>query len=110
SNIRYWLEEFHFDGFRFDGVTSIMYHHHGLFMDFDSVDLYFDDKVDEDAVLYLQLANTLIHCLKSQNISIAEDMSGMPGLARPISDGGLGFDFRMAMGVPDFWIKTLKHK
>ncbi|WP_339869919.1 alpha-amylase family glycosyl hydrolase [uncultured Algoriphagus sp.] len=110
SNIRYWLEEFHFDGFRFDGVTSIMYHHHGLFMDFDSVDLYFDQNVDEDAILYLQLANTLIHTLKSENISIAEDMSGMPGLARPITDGGLGFDFRMAMGVPDFWIKTLKHK
>ncbi|WP_170124574.1 alpha amylase C-terminal domain-containing protein [Algoriphagus yeomjeoni] len=110
SNIRYWLEEFHFDGFRFDGVTSIMYHHHGLFMDFDSVDLYFDANVDEDAILYLQLANTLIHSLNPQNISIAEDMSGMPGLARPIADGGIGFDFRMAMGVPDFWIKTLKHK
>jgi 1,4-alpha-glucan branching enzyme len=110
SNIRYWLEEFHFDGFRFDGVTSIMYLHHGLFMDFDSVDLYFDHNVDEDAVLYLQLANTLIHSLKSEYISIAEDMSGMPGLARPIADGGIGFDFRMAMGVPDFWIKTLKHK
>ncbi|MEP1956085.1 MAG: alpha amylase C-terminal domain-containing protein, partial [Algoriphagus sp.] len=110
SNIRYWLEEFHFDGFRFDGVTSIMYLHHGLFMDFDSVDLYFDHNVDEDAILYLQLANTLIHTLKPENISIAEDMSGMPGLARPIAEGGIGFDFRMAMGVPDFWIKTLKHK
>ncbi|WP_192085266.1 alpha-amylase family glycosyl hydrolase [Algoriphagus sp. Y33] len=110
SNIRYWLEEFHFDGFRFDGVTSIMYHHHGLFMDFDSVDLYFDQNVDEDAILYLQLANTLIHTFRPQSMSIAEDMSGMPGLARPIADGGIGFDFRMAMGVPDFWIKTLKHK
>jgi 1,4-alpha-glucan branching enzyme len=110
SNISYWLEEFHFDGFRFDGVTSIMYHHHGLFMDFDSVDLYFDANVDEDAILYLQLANTLIHTFKPESISIAEDMSGMPGLARPIAKGGIGFDFRMAMGVPDFWIKTLKHK
>ncbi|MCE7053585.1 alpha amylase C-terminal domain-containing protein [Algoriphagus sp. AGSA1] len=110
SNIRYWLEEFHFDGFRFDGVTSIMYHHHGLFMDFDSVDLYFDQNVDEDAIIYLQLANHLIHTFRPLSISIAEDMSGMPGLARPIADGGLGFDFRMAMGVPDFWIKTLKHK
>lgn len=110
SNVRYWLEEFHFDGFRFDGVTSIMYSHHGLFMDFDSVSLYFDENVDEDAIVYLQLANTLIHTFKPESISIAEDMSGMPGLARPIADGGIGFDFRMAMGVPDFWIKTLKHK
>lgn len=110
SNIRYWLEEFHFDGFRFDGVTSIMYHHHGLFMDFDKVELYFDEHVDDDAILYLQLANRLIHDLKPHTISIAEDVSGMPGLSRKIEDGGIGFDFRMAMGVPDFWIKTLKHK
>ena len=110
SNIRYWLEEFHFDGFRFDGVTSMMYTHHGLSMDFGHVDLYFNDHVDLDAIVYLQLANKLIHDLKPYAISIAEDVSGMPGLARKIEDGGIGFDFRMAMGVPDYWIKTLKHK
>lgn len=110
SNIRFWLEEYHFDGFRFDGVTSIMYSHHGLFMDFDKVELYFDENVDNDAIVYLQLANTLIHELKPYSISIAEDVSGMPGLSRKIEDGGIGFDFRMAMGVPDYWIKTLKHK
>ncbi len=110
SNIHYWMDEFHFDGFRFDGVTSIMYLHHGIFMDFNHTDLYFDGNVDEDAILYLQLANKLIHTLRPESISIAEDVSGMPGLARTIEDGGIGFDFRMAMGVPDFWIKTLKHK
>lgn len=110
SNIRYWMEEFHMDGFRFDGVTSIMYLHHGLFMDFDNVDLYFDSNIDEEAILYLQLANTLIHQLHPNSLSIAEDVSGMPGLSRKIEDGGIGFDFRMAMGVPDYWIKTLKHK
>ncbi|MBY5958639.1 alpha amylase C-terminal domain-containing protein [Membranicola marinus] len=110
SNIRYWLEEFHFDGFRFDGVTSMMYTHHGLYMDFDHADLYFDDRVDDDAIVYLQLANTLIHELRPDALSIAEDVSGMPGLARKIEDGGIGFDFRMAMGVPDYWIKTLKEK
>lgn len=110
SNIRFWLEEYHFDGFRFDGVTSIMYTHHGLFMDFDKVEMYFDENVDADAIVYLQLANTLIHAFKPYSISIAEDVSGMPGLSRKIADGGIGFDFRMAMGVPDYWIKTLKHK
>ena len=110
SNIRYWMEEFHMDGFRFDGVTSIMYLHHGLFMDFDNVDLYFDSNIDEEAILYLQLANSLIHQLQPNSLSIAEDVSGMPGLSRKIEDGGIGFDFRMAMGVPDYWIKTLKHK
>jgi 1,4-alpha-glucan branching enzyme len=109
SNIRYWLEEFHFDGFRFDGVTSIIYYHHGL-ISFDSASKYFDEGVDPDAVLYLQLANKLIHTLNPNALSIAEEVSGMPGLCRSIEDGGIGFDFRLAMGIPDFWIKTLKHK
>jgi 1,4-alpha-glucan branching enzyme len=109
SNIRYWLEEFHFDGFRFDGVTSIIYHHHGL-ISFDSASKYFDEGVDPDAVLYLQLANKLIHTLNPNALSIAEEVSGIPGLCRSMEDGGIGFDFRLAMGIPDFWIKTLKHK
>lgn len=109
SNIRYWLEEFHFDGFRFDGVTSMIYTHHGL-ITFGDAALYFDGGVDEDAVLYLQLANTLIHTINPEALSIAEEVSGMPGLCRKVTDGGIGFDFRLAMGIPDFWIKTLKHK
>ncbi|MDQ3846077.1 MAG: alpha amylase C-terminal domain-containing protein, partial [Bacteroidota bacterium] len=108
SNVRYWLEEFHFDGYRFDGVTSMLYFHHGH-TSFDHYDKYFFD-VDWDAVTYLQLANDVIHELKPYTISIAEDVSGMPGLSRSPQEGGLGFDFRLAMGIPDFWIKTLKEK
>ncbi|GAA0879040.1 alpha-amylase family glycosyl hydrolase [Algoriphagus jejuensis] len=109
SNIRYWMEEFHFDGFRFDGATSMLYHHHGH-TDFGSADKYFDEGVDDDALLYFQLANTLIHQFNGEAISIAEEVSGMPGLCRKVKDGGIGFDYRLAMGIPDFWIKTLKHK
>jgi 1,4-alpha-glucan branching enzyme len=109
SSIRYWMEEFHFDGFRFDGATSMLYHHHGL-ITFDSADRYFDEGVDEEALTYFQLANTLIHALNPAAVSIAEEVSGMPGLSRKIEDGGIGFDFRLAMGIPDFWIRTLKHK
>ena len=109
SNIRYWLEEFHFDGFRFDGATSMLYQHHGH-TDFGSAEKYFDQGVDDEALLYFQLANTLIHKLKPNALSIAEEVSGMPGLCRSVAEGGIGFDFRLAMGVPDFWIKTLKHK
>ncbi|HSF53168.1 MAG TPA: alpha amylase C-terminal domain-containing protein [Algoriphagus sp.] len=109
SNLRYWMEEFHFDGFRFDGATSIIYLHHGH-TSFDHSDKYFDAGVDEDALLYLQLANSLIHGLNPKALSIAEEVSGMPGLCRKVEDGGIGFDFRLAMGIPDYWIKTLKHK
>lgn len=109
SNIAYWMTEFRFDGFRFDGVTSMLYHHHGNFS-FGHYDQYFRDGVDHESVTYLQLANQLIHEINPHALSIAEDMSGMPGLCRPIPEGGLGFDFRLAMGIPDNWIKLLKHQ
>jgi len=108
SNIRYWLEEFKFDGFRFDGVTSMLYLDHGLGKAFTCYDDYFNPNVDTDAIAYFRMANKLIHEINPDAISIAEEMSGLPGLAVPIRDGGLGFDFRMAMGVPDYWIKLIK--
>ncbi len=108
SNLKYWMEEFHFDGFRFDGVTSMLYHDHGLGSAFMNYDMYFSLNTDTDAVTYLQLANELIHALNPKALTIAEDMSGMPGMCLPIRDGGIGFDYRLSMGVPDLWIKTLK--
>ena len=108
SNVRFWLEEFHFDGLRFDGVTSMLYHDHGLYREFTSYDDYFGGNVDNDAVAYLQAANDLAHALRPDAVTIAEDVSGMPGLARPITEGGMGFDYRLAMGVPDYWIKLVK--
>ncbi len=109
SNIRYWLEEFRFDGFRFDGVTSMLYYSRGD-KAFGSYDDYFGSDADPDAILYLQLASQLIHEFKPGAIAIAEDMSGMPGLCKPVEDGGLGFSYRLAMGIPDYWIKLLKER
>jgi 1,4-alpha-glucan branching enzyme len=110
SNDRYWLEEFRFDGFRFDGVTSMIYYDHGLGKAFSSYDDYFGPNIDEDALAYLMLANQLVHTLKPDAITVAEDVSGMVGMARPVDEGGIGFDYRLAMGVPDHWIKLLKEK
>ncbi|MDP4186325.1 MAG: alpha amylase C-terminal domain-containing protein, partial [Bacteroidota bacterium] len=108
SNIRYWLDEFRFDGFRFDGVTSMLYLDHGLGKCFSCYADYFSPNTDPEAVIYFILANKLIHAVNPNAVSIAEDMSGMPGLAASISSGGFGFDFRMSMGVPDYWIKVIK--
>lgn len=110
SNIKYWLEEFKFDGYRFDGVTSMLYFDHGLERAFTTYDDYFNEGVDHQATTYFRMANKLMKQINPNSLSIAEDMSGMPGLAAPIEDGGLGFDYRMAMGVPDFWIKMIKEK
>ena len=110
SNCKYWLEEFHFDGFRFDGVTSMLYYNHGLGQAFGGYGDYYNGGQDTNAITYLTLANKLIHEVNPNAITIAEEMSGMPGLALPFADGGMGFDYRMAMGIPDYWIKTLKEK
>jgi len=108
SNCRFWLDEYRVDGFRFDGVTSMLYLHHGLGKAFTSYEDYFDDSVDEDALVYLALANRLIHDLRPDAVTIAEDVSGMPAMCLPAAEGGMGFDYRFAMGVPDFWIKLVK--
>lgn len=110
SNCKYWLEEYHFDGFRFDGVTSMLYYNHGLGQAFGSYDDYYNGGQDTNAITYLTLANKLIHEVNRNAITIAEEMSGMPGLASKFKDGGIGFDYRMAMGIPDYWIKMIKEK
>ena len=108
SNLKFWMTEYHFDGFRFDGVTSMLYHDHGLGTNFDHNEKYFSVNTHVEAITYLQLANELIRQVNPNAITIAEDMSGMPGMCLPIEDGGIGFDYRLGMGLPDMWIKTVK--
>ena len=110
SNLKFWLDTYHFDGFRFDGVTSMLYHDHGLGTAFTDYSKYFSLNTDIEAVTYLMLANELTHLFNPSATTIAEDMSAMPGMALPISGGGIGFDYRLSMGIPDFWIKQLKEK
>lgn len=108
SNIKFWLEEYHFDGYRFDGVSSMLYHHNGLEVAFTDYSKYFSMDTDIEAITYLQFANDLIREVNPNAVTIAEDMSGMPGMCLPVDFGGLGFDYRLSMGVPDLWVKILK--
>ena len=109
SNLKFWLEEYRFDGFRFDGVTSMLYHDHGLGSNFTDLSMYFTMNTDVEAVTYLQLANELIREVNPHALTVAEDMSGMPGMCEPIKTGGIGFDYRLGMGLPDMWIKLVKN-
>ena len=110
SNLKYWMESFHFDGFRFDGVTSMLYHDHGLGSAFTDYRMYFSMNTDMEALVYLMLANDLIHEVDPKAVSIAEDMSGYPGMCISVPEGGIGFDYRLAMGIPDLWIRNLRDK
>lgn len=109
SNLSWWMTEYQFDGFRFDGITSMLYLHHGSGTGFSGgYHEYFSEATDIESLVYLMLANDLIHDINPDAITIAEDVSGYPSLCRTIKDGGVGFDYRMAMAVPDKWIKLLK--
>lgn len=110
SNLRFWVEEYRFDGFRFDGVTSMLYRHHGIGYGFSGdYNEYFGATVDGGALMYLQLANHMLHSLyPGRMVTIAEDVSGMPLLCRPVNEGGVGFDYRLGMAIPDMWIRLLK--
>jgi len=108
SNLKFWQTEYHFDGFRFDGVTSMLYLDHGLGTAFTDPTKYFSMNTDVEAVTYLQLACQMVRQVNPNAILIAEDTSALPGLCLPIEDGGVGFDYRLAMGEPDMWIKLLK--
>ena len=110
SNLKFWLEEYHFDGFRFDGVTSMLYHDHGLGETFDGYHKYFSLNTNTEAVTYLTLATELVHAVNPFAVTIAEDMSGMPGMCLSPRYGGIGFDYRLAMGVPDFWVSTVQKR
>ena len=110
SNLKFWMTEYHFDGFRFDGVTSMLYHDHGLGTDFNTNDKYFSYNTHTEAITYLQLANQLVRQVNPMAVTIAEDMSGMPGMCLPIADGGIGFDYRLGMGLPDMWVRTVRDR
>ena len=108
SNLKFWMEEYHFDGFRFDGITSMLYLDHGLGVSFTGPEQYFSGNTDTEAVTYLQLAADLVKSVNPNAVLISEDMSAMPGMCLPIENGGIGFDYRLSMGVPDMWIRLLK--
>lgn len=108
SNLKFWMEEYRFDGFRFDGVTSMLYHDHGLGVGFTDYSKYFSMNADTEAITYLQLATDLIYEVNPNAITIAEDMSAMPGMCLKVEEGGIGFDYRLSMGDPDMWIKLTR--
>jgi len=109
SNIRFWMDEFKFDGFKFNGVSSMLYHSHGLVPSFGgNYEQFFSKSVDTDNLVFLMLANHLVHKLYPTSVTIAEEFLGMPTLCRPIEEGGLGFDYRLAMTIPEKWEQLVK--
>ncbi|KAK4688282.1 hypothetical protein P7C73_g1828, partial [Tremellales sp. Uapishka_1] len=110
SNLRYWISRVGFDGFRFDAVACMLFKDHGVGRSFSGdYGEYFGFLIDDHAVTYLTLAHHLLEeLLPGQATTIAEDVSGFPGLCRPVSEGGIGFTYRLGLGIPDMWFELLK--
>lgn len=102
SNVKYWLKEYKFDGFRLDAVTSMLYHHHGMYDFTGNYEDYFNDATDIDSLVMLRLISKIARLSDQDAILIAEDVSGFPGLCRPLEVGGFGLDYRLAMNIPDY--------
>ncbi|KAK9673873.1 hypothetical protein RND81_12G195300 [Saponaria officinalis] len=109
SNLRWWIEEYHIDGFQFHSLPSMMYTHNGFATFTGDFEEYCNQYVDRDALLYLILANDILHFLHPNIITIAEDATLYPGLCEPSSQGGLGFDYYVNLAAPEMWLSFLEN-
>lgn len=74
----------------------MLYKHHGMGVGFSGgYHEYFSHDTEIDSLVYMMLANELIHEIYPDAITIAEDVSGYPTLSRKVKEGGVGFDYRL---------------
>lgn len=96
SNLKYWLEEFHFDGIRVDALSYLLYWH-------GETD---EDKLNHAAIDFIKRVNAMVHQEYKGVLMIAEDSSSYPKVTHPLEYGGLGFDMKWDLG----WMNdTLKY-
>ena len=96
SNALYWLDKFHADGLRVDGVASMLY------LDYSRqagewIPNEFGGNENLEAISFLQQFNTLVH-QRPGVFTVAEESTAWPGVSRPVHLGGLGFTFKWNMG------------
>ncbi|KAH9622869.1 hypothetical protein KSS87_007872 [Heliosperma pusillum] len=109
SNLTWWIEQYHIDGFQFHSIPSMIYTHNGFATFTGDLEEYCNQYVDRDALMYLILANDILHALHPNIITIAEDATLYPGLCEPSSQGGLGFDYYVNLAAPEMWLSLLEN-
>ncbi|KAG8075748.1 hypothetical protein GUJ93_ZPchr0006g43795 [Zizania palustris] len=109
SNLNWWVTEYHIDGFQFHSLSSMLYTHNGFSTFTGAMEEYCNQYVDKDALIYLILANEMLHELHPDIITIAEDATFYPGLCEPTTQGGLGFDYWVNLSIPEMWLWHLEN-
>ncbi|KAI8557559.1 hypothetical protein RHMOL_Rhmol04G0020000 [Rhododendron molle] len=107
SNLNWWVVEYHIDGLQFHSLASMIYTHNGFASLSGDMEEYCNQYVDKDALMYLILANEILHALHPKIITIAEDATLYPGLCEPTSQGGLGFDYFVNLSASEMWSSLL---
>ena len=98
SNLLYWIDEFHADGIRVDGVSSLLYLNFGVENEEDKRFAEDGSENDYTSVHFLQRANQVIEEYCPGVMTIAEESSAWPHVTGPVIEGGLGFDYKWDMG------------
>ncbi|CAL5392773.1 unnamed protein product [Camellia sinensis] len=109
SNLNWWVVEYQIDGFQFHSLASMIYTHNGFASFTGDMEEYCNQYVDKDALIYLILANEILHALHPSIITIAEDATLYPGLSEPTSLGGLGFDYFVNLSASEMWSSLLEN-
>ena len=105
SNALFWLGQYHADGLRVDGVSSILYLNFGIDNEADKIFNENGGEEDLDAVEFLQLTNEAVAQYFPGAMTIAEESTAWPLVTYPPEKGGLGFHYKWDMG----WMNDTLH-
>jgi 1,4-alpha-glucan branching enzyme len=98
ANALFWLETYHFDGFRMDAVASMLYLDYSRATSGDWIPNVHGGKENLDAIEFLKHTNSVLHARFPGILMIAEESTSWPNVSRPTDAGGLGFGFKWNMG------------